>query len=149
MCFIDQYTVFKYIIIFSTTSCKSTNYASVNIPAALSPHPRANHRTLAFFALAGKFPGVGTLEVSNPPGWERKKRANSPSSVDTATFFIDRTVEQCHFKHFNVRFLVSNNVFLCNSAILIETRRDDTSLWFSHYVIAAMLADGCWSTSIC
>ena len=35
-----------------------------------------------FFALDGKFPGVGTLELTNPPGW-----------VDTATFFIDRTVE--------------------------------------------------------
>ena len=31
-----------------------------------------------FFALDGKFPGVGT-----------KKRANAPSSVNTATFFID------------------------------------------------------------
>ena len=58
-----------------------------------------------FFALDGKFPGVGTLELSNPPGWGRKKRANAPSSINTATFFIDCTVEQCHFKHFNVRFL--------------------------------------------
>ena len=46
-----------------------------------------------FFALDGKFPGVGTLELSNPPGWWRKKRANAPSSVNTATFFIDRTVK--------------------------------------------------------
>ena len=46
-----------------------------------------------FFALDGKFPGVGTLELSNPPGWERKKRTNAPSSVNTATFFIDCTVE--------------------------------------------------------
>ena len=84
-----------------------------------------------FFALDGKFLGVGTLELSNPPGWGRKKKANDPSSVNTATFFIDQTVEQCHFKHFNVRFFVSINVFLCNSAILIKTsRRDDTSLWF-------------------
>ena len=51
-------------------------------------------RTLAFFfALDSKFPGVGTLELSNPPGWGRKKRANAPSSVNTAKFFIDRTVE--------------------------------------------------------
>ena len=36
-----------------------------------------------FFALDSKFPGVGTLELSNPPGWGRKKRANAPSSVNT------------------------------------------------------------------
>ena len=46
-----------------------------------------------FLALDGKFPGVGTLELSNLLGWGRKKRANTPSSVNTATFFIDRTVE--------------------------------------------------------
>ena len=71
------------------------------IPAAPSPlPPRADPRALAFFfALDGKFPGVGTLELSNPPGWGRKKRANAPSSVNTATLFIDRTVDECHFKH--------------------------------------------------
>ena len=38
-----------------------------------------------FFALDGKFPGVvGTLELSNPPRRGRKKRANAPSSVNTA-----------------------------------------------------------------
>ena len=31
---------------------------------------------------------MGALELSNPPGWGRKKRANAPSSVNTATFFI-------------------------------------------------------------
>ena len=51
-------------------------------------------------------PGVGTLELSNPPGWGRKKMANAPSSVNSATFFIDRTVKKCRFKHFNVRFFV-------------------------------------------
>ena len=29
---------------------------------------------------------MGTLELSNSPGWGRKKRANAPSSVNTATF---------------------------------------------------------------
>ena len=63
------------------------------IPAAPSP-PRAEPRALAyFFALDGKFPGVGTLELSNPQGWGRQKRANAPSFVNTATFFIDCTVE--------------------------------------------------------
>ena len=64
---------------------------------------------------------MGTLELSNSPRWGRKKRANAPFSVNTATFFIDRKVEKCHFKHFNARFFVSINVFLCNSAILIKT----------------------------
>ena len=64
-----------------------------------------------------------TLELS---GWGRKKRANAPSSVNTATFFIDRTVKECHFKHFNVRFFGSIDVFLCNSArILIKTSCHD------------------------
>ena len=93
-----------------------------SIPAAPSPpSPRAHPWALAFFfTFDGKFPGVGTLELSNPPGWGRKKTANAPSYVNTATFFIDRTVESCHFKHFNVRFYVAINVFLCNSAILIR-----------------------------
>ena len=71
--------------------------------------------------------GSSTLELSNPPGWGREKRANAPSSTSTATFFIDRTVEYCRFKHFNVRFFVSIDVLLCNSArILIKTScRDD------------------------
>ena len=83
-----------------------------SIPAAPStPSPRAHPRELVFFFRLGwQIPGVGTLELSNPPGWGRKKRANVLSSVNTATFFIDAvdgTVESCHFKHFNVRFFVS------------------------------------------
>ena len=44
-----------------------------SIPAAPNlPPPRADPRALAFFfALDGKFPGVGSLELSNPLGWER------------------------------------------------------------------------------
>ena len=64
-----------------------------SIPPAPRP-PRADPRELAFFfALDGKFPVVGTLELANPPGWGRKKRANAPSSVNSATFFIDYTVQ--------------------------------------------------------
>ena len=70
-------------------------YASVNSTCGEHPPPpRPDPRALAlFFALDGKFPGVGTLELSNPLGWGPKKTANAPSSVNTATFFIDRTVE--------------------------------------------------------
>ena len=45
------------------------------------------------WALGGKFPRMGTLELSNPPGWGCKKRANAPSSLNTATFLIDCKVE--------------------------------------------------------
>ena len=63
-----------------------------SIPAA--PASPLIPRELAFFlALDVKSPWVGTLELSNYPGWVRKKRANAPSSVNTAAFFIDRTVE--------------------------------------------------------
>ena len=62
-------------------------------PAAPRP-PRADPRALAIFlAWNGKFPAVGSLELSNPPGWGRKKRANAPSFVNTATFFTDHTVQ--------------------------------------------------------
>ena len=62
-----------------------------SISPALSPPPLADPRTLAF--LDAKFPGEGTFELSNSPGWGRKKRTNYLSSVNTATFFIDCTVE--------------------------------------------------------
>ena len=39
------------------------------------PPPGADPRASAFFfALDGKFPGLGTLELPNPPGWGRKKQ---------------------------------------------------------------------------
>ena len=56
-----------------------------------SPPPTWVPGISIFFALDGKFPGVETLEVSNSTGRGRKKRANAPSSVNTATFFIDCT----------------------------------------------------------
>ena len=63
-------------------------------PSPPKPHPtRWPPGSGIFFALDGKFLGVGTFELSNPPGWGRKKRANAPSTVNTATFFIDCTVE--------------------------------------------------------
>ena len=47
-------------------------------PAPSSPPPGADPRALAiFFALDGKFPGVGTLELSNPPRWGRKTTATT------------------------------------------------------------------------
>ena len=74
-----------------------------SIPAAPSPRPRADPRALAFFfALDGKFLGVGTLELPNPLGWGRKKKANAPSFVNTATFFIDTQSNSAVLSIFNV-----------------------------------------------
>ena len=39
----------------------------------------------AFYALDGKFPGMGTPGLSNPPGWGRKRgQIKPPSSANTA-----------------------------------------------------------------
>ena len=66
---------------YLTSKCKSesedsksdnestANNASGNSSCARPPPPRADPWELAFFfALDGKFPGVGTLELSNPSG---------------------------------------------------------------------------------
>ena len=43
--------------------------------------------TKPFRYVDGKFPGVGTLELSNPRGGDEKRGANALSSINTATFF--------------------------------------------------------------
>ena len=80
-------------------------------PAPCSPSPRADPLGIGIFFLPRKAnsPGLGILELSNPQGWGGKKKANAPSSVNTAIFFIDRTVEQCHP---NVRIFVSTRTRL-------------------------------------
>ena len=72
-----------------------SRYASVNSSCAQSspPPPGWTPGISIFSALDSKFPGVGTLELSNPPGVGTKKEGNAPSSVNTATFFIGCTVE--------------------------------------------------------
>ena len=45
--------------------------------------------------------------------------SHPPSTLQL--IFLDRTVEECQFKHFNGQFFVLINIFLCNSAILIKT----------------------------
>ena len=48
-----------------------------------------------FLAWEGKFPGVGSLELSDLPGVRTKKEGNlnALSSANTALFFTDRTVK--------------------------------------------------------
>ena len=68
--------------IFATVFNPDGHNASVNSSCDQHPPlpPRADPRALAFFcfALDGKYPGVGTLELSNSQGWGRKQRANAP-----------------------------------------------------------------------
>ena len=104
-----------------------------SIPAAPNPPPPFLDLTPVnyhYFSLGWQTPRGGDSRAVKSPGVVMKKEGKYvPSSVNTATFFIDRTIKECHFKHFNVRFFVSINVFLCNSAILIKTSRsDDISL---------------------
>ena len=87
----------------SLRQLKHSCISQFHLRPAPSP-PRAPPGISIFFALDGKISGLGTLELSNPPGWGRKKMLNAPSSVNSATFFIDRTVKKCRFKHFSVRF---------------------------------------------
>ena len=71
--------------------CNASVNSSCAQPHRPAPPLRAYPRALAFFfCLDGKFPGVGTLELSRRG---RKRRANAPSFVNTATFFIDLIVE--------------------------------------------------------
>ena len=73
-----------------------THNASVNSSGTHPPPlPGTTPWALAFFfCLVGwQIPGGETLELSNTPRWGQKKMANAPSSVNTATFFIDCTVE--------------------------------------------------------
>ena len=52
------------------------------------PPPRADPRELAFFLpWMANSPGVGTLELANPPGWGRKKRAK-PRPPSTVQHFL-------------------------------------------------------------
>ena len=63
-------------------------------PAPSTPPPPVDPRALAFFLhWIVNSVGWGLLSCQIPRGGVEKNRANAPSSVNTATFFIDRTVE--------------------------------------------------------
>ena len=62
-------------------------------PAPSTPRadPRADPRALAFFfALDGKFPGMGNLELSNPPGWGQN---DGLTPLEKCKFFDDSKVK--------------------------------------------------------
>ena len=85
----------------SSALASSLFYASVNSSCAQPPSPPPPPPTplmlipgiTIFFCLGWQIPGVGDPWAVKSLGVGRKKGANAPSSVKTATFFIDRTVE--------------------------------------------------------
>ena len=55
---------------------------ATSLPPPLGLNPGHWH----FFTLDVKFPGVGTFELSNPPGWGRKK-GQMPRPLSTLQHF--------------------------------------------------------------
>ena len=86
-----------------------------SIPAAPSPPPARAARALAFFL----------RWMADSHG--REKRGQIPCPQSTLQHFsLIAQLNTAVLKHFNVRFFVSSNVFVCNSArILIKTSRCD------------------------
>ena len=90
----NRIETFRYHRGRNVTYRKCPYYASVNpscakptSPPSPPPH-RDDPRALLFFCLGWQISGMGTLELSNPPGWGQKKGANAPSSVNAATFLM-------------------------------------------------------------
>ena len=70
----------------------------------------------------------------------RKKRASAPPSINIEEIFTDRTDEKCHLlRHFNVQFVVSVYICLCNSAIIAKTSRPDDTIHESYVIIYFLL----------
>ena len=101
----------------------SLGYLCSQHPTPLST--RADAHALAFFLpwiansrgwelLSVKSPGVGT-----------QKESKCPVHRQHFNIFHWPHSRVVTFKHFNVRFFVSLNIFLCNSAILIKTYVSD------------------------
>ena len=70
----------------------------------------------------------------------RKKRVSAPPSIKIEEIFTDRTDEKCHLlRHFNVQFVVSVYIYLCNSAIIAKTSRPDDTIHESYVIICFLL----------
>ena len=88
--------------------------------------------SIFFSPLMANSRGWGLLSFQIPQGGDEKRRRMPlpPSTLQLPPYIFHRShsrIVPFLIKHFNVRFFVSINVFLCNSArILIKTsRRDD------------------------
>ena len=86
---------FIIIVIFSLDHAKN--------PLLPAPPPRPPGITLD-----GKSPGVGTLELSNPPGWGQKQRANAPSVYGFRKLSALKLIERC--KVVTMKGCSSNNI---------------------------------------
>ena len=74
------WTTFSFTIFITFNA--SVNSACAQPPPPPPPPPGWPPGICIFWALDGKFPGVGTFELSNLPGWGRKKRTNAPFSIN-------------------------------------------------------------------
>ena len=98
-----------------------------SIPAGPSPR-RLTPGHWHFFCLGWQIPGGGNSWAVKSPGVGTKKEGKFPVLCQHCNIFHWSQSRITPFKHFNVRFFVSINVFLCNTArILIKTC---PSLWF-------------------
>ena len=104
-------------------------HQSISAASRSPPPPPSRARVLAFFCLGWQIPGGGDSWAVKFPGWGRKKRANASSSVNTATFLIDRTAEWSRFKYFNVRFFVSIRPRAKLELFLRRTKLSELSSW--------------------
>ena len=83
---------------------------------------------------------LGHLSCQMPLPLGRKKRASAPPSINIEEIFTDRTDEKCHLlRHFNVQFVVSVYICLCNSAIIAKTSRPDDTIHESYVIIYFLL----------
>ena len=91
-----------------------------------TPFPaRADPQALAFFwPWMANSRGWGLLSVK-PPGVGTQKEGKYPVHRQHCNIFHWPHSRDVTFKHFNVRFFVSLNIFLRNSAILIKTYVSD------------------------
>ena len=105
---------------------KTSINASVNSHFQLRPPPPPPPPTdpwaLSFFlpSMVNSWGwGLLSCQISGDGDKKRGQMSHPPSTLQL--IFLDRTVEECQFKHFNGQFFVLINIFLCSSAILIKT----------------------------
>ena len=123
-----------------------------SVPAALMPSfhgltPGYTRFCLSFLLLPPPTPlflggggGLGHLSCQMPLPLGRKKRVSAPPSIKIEEIFTDRTDEKCHLlRHFNVQFVVSVYICLCNSAIIAKTSRPDDTTHESYVIICFLL----------
>ena len=104
--FLSQERILSYFIIIVIFSLDHVNnHASVNSSCAQTP---TSHGLTPGHYLGWQIPGVGTLELSNPPGWGQKQRANAPSVYGFRKLSTLKLIERC--KVITMKGCSSNNI---------------------------------------